>query len=141
MAGYGGPNSTSSLLCRTCGTVVVWRLAVDYCNFGKPLRTQKDITLSTRFLPTFGYFGFDYEPTSILVGSGYGFCRHYHLVVALPTHIEGLVYIWSFQQTIVRRFVWRTTVAFDRKRQRIAAHLLVFVTEILCYRLKVWKKE
>ena len=50
------------------------------------------------------------------------------------THIEGLVCIWSFQQTIVRRFMWPTTVAFDQKRQRDAAHLLVFVTEILCYR-------
>ena len=49
------------------------------------------------------------------------------------TPIEGLVYIWSFQQAIARWSAWRTTVVFDRNRQRNAAHLLVFVTEILGY--------
>ena len=57
------------------------------------------------------------------------------------THIEGLVCICSFQQTIVRRFMWPTTVAFDQKRQRNAAHLLVFVTEILCYRFRSKAEE
>ena len=49
------------------------------------------------------------------------------------TPIEGLVYILSFQQAIARWSAWRTTVVFDRNRQRNAAHLLVFVTEILGY--------
>ena len=67
----------------------------------------------------FSSFWFPWGCTRILVHPPLTVKRDHPPFPSPTTHIEGLVCICSFQQTIVRRFVWPTTVAFDRNRQRV----------------------